>query len=155
MITEKTTIEKEAEEKGTLELLQEGISKTTREIWLAGLGVFATIDKEGTNLFNKFVARGRELSESGKATVKQNGETQPTYLSEKVDQITHDVVAGVGNAADFVRKRVSGLTESLSYSTRDEIKALTEKVDKLTEHVAALVQKMEEGAKSTKKAANF
>lgn len=155
MITEKTTIEKEVEEKGTLELLQEGLSKTSREIWLAGLGVFATIDREGTNLFNKFVARGRELSESGKATMKQNGEAKPTYISEKVDQITHDVVTGVGNAADFVRKRVSGVTEGLTYSTRDEIKALTEKVDKLTENVAALVQKMEESTKSSKKATSF
>ena len=155
MITEKTTIEKEVEEKGTLELLQEGLSKTSREIWLAGLGVFATIDREGTNLFNKFVARGRELSESGKATLKQNGEAKPTYLSEKMDQITHGVVTSVGDAADFVRKRVSGLSEGITFSTRDEIKNLTEKVDKLTENVAALVQKMEESTKSTKKATNF
>jgi hypothetical protein len=61
----------------------------------------------------------------------------------------------VGNAADFVRKRVSGLSEGLTYSTRDEIKHLTEKVDKLTENVALLVQKMEEGAKSAKKATSF
>jgi poly(hydroxyalkanoate) granule-associated protein len=153
MTTEKTTIEQPAEDKGTLELLQEGISKTSREIWLAGLGVFATLDKEGTNLFNKFVARGRELSESGKATTKGNGEVAPTYVSEKVDQLTHDVVTRVGKAADYVRNKVSGLTERAADTTHDEIKVLTEKVDKLTESVAALVQKLEENAKAGAKKA--
>ncbi|MGH7600420.1 MAG: phasin family protein [bacterium] len=155
MTTEKTTIEQNAEEKGTLELLQEGVSKTSREIWLAGLGVFATLDKEGTNLFNKFVARGRELTESGKATTKTNGEVAPTYVSDKVDQLTHEVVSRVGNAANYVRSKFSEMTERPADTTHDEIKILTEKVDKLTESVAALVQKLEENAKSTKKATNF
>jgi poly(hydroxyalkanoate) granule-associated protein len=153
MTTVKETLNNIAEDKGTLEMLQEGISKTSREIWLAGLGVFATVDKEGTKLFNKFVERGRELAD-GEKTVKMNGEPMPTYISEKKDQFTHEIFSKLESAAGYVRRKINEISESTPEVSRDEIKALTVKVDKLTEAVAALVQKMDEGTKTgTKKAA--
>jgi poly(hydroxyalkanoate) granule-associated protein len=130
------------EEKGTLELLQEGISKTSREIWLAGLGIFSTMDKEGTRLFNKFVEKGRDVVENGK-NIKKNGEPAPTYIGEKVDRFSHDILAGLDDAAQFVQKKFFRFGESAK-ATQSEFQALTEKVDKLTESVAALVQKMED-----------
>jgi len=151
MTMEKETLNHTAEEKGTLEILQEGISKTTREIWLAGLGVLATVDKEGTKLFNNFVARGREVAEAEKAA-KMNGEPAPTYLSEKKDQLAHEVYAKLENAAGYVRRKINEISEATPDTSRDEIKTLTEKVDQLTQAVAALVQKMDESAKpATKK----
>lgn len=156
MIAEKETSEQKAaevleDEKGTLELLQEGISKTSREIWLAGLGIFSTIDKEGTRLFNRFVERGREMVEkNGEAgmAAKKNGEPAPTYVSEKVDQFTHDVFSRLDHAAEYVRKRLFGPAVPSAETTHDEVKVLSEKVDKLTESVALLVQKLEDSAKS-------
>jgi poly(hydroxyalkanoate) granule-associated protein len=158
MITEKETREQKAgtevqeDEKGTLELLQEGISKTSREIWLAGLGIFSTIDKEGTKLFNKFVDRGREMVErNGEPTIaaKKNGEPPPaTYVSEKVDQFTHDVFSRLDHAAEYVRKTLFGPAEPSVKPSKDEVKILSEKVDKLTESVAVLVQKMDDTTKS-------
>jgi poly(hydroxyalkanoate) granule-associated protein len=132
------------EEKGTFELLQEGISKTSREIWLAGLGVFSTIDKEGTRLFSKFVERGRGVVENGKAmAAKKNGEPAPTYVGEKVDQFTHDILARLDDAAQYVQKKIfpSGEPEKAS---RSELHELTDRVEKLTNSVAALVQKMDD-----------
>jgi poly(hydroxyalkanoate) granule-associated protein len=153
MTTEKETLNNIAEDKGTLEMLQEGITKTSREIWLAGLGVFATIDKEGTKLFNKFVERGREFAK-GEKTVKTNGEPSPTYLSERKDQFTHEIFSKLEGAAGYVRRKINEISASTPNVSRDEVKALTAKVDKLTEAVAALVQKMDEGTKTgTKKAA--
>lgn len=154
MTTEHETLHHTAEDKGTLEMLQEGISKTTREIWLAGLGVFASVDKEGTKLFNKFVERGRELAKDGK-TVKQNGEPPATFISEKKDQLTHEIYSKLENAAGYVRRKINEISESAPEAPRDEIKTLTAKVDKLTEAVAALVQKMDEGAKAGVKKATM
>ncbi len=158
MITEKATLEQkpgtevQEDEKGTLELLQEGISKTSREIWLAGLGIFSTIDKEGTKLFNRFVERGREMIErNGEPTIaaKKNGEPPPaTFVSDKVDQITHDVFSRLDHAAEYVRKTLFGPAEPYAKPSKDEVKTLSEKVDKLTDSVAMLVQKMEDTAKS-------
>ncbi|MCG3120202.1 MAG: hypothetical protein ALAOOOJD_02827 [bacterium] len=147
MTIEKETLHHPAEDKGTLEMLQDGISKTTREIWLAGLGVFASIDKEGTKLFNKFVERGRELAKDEK-TVKRNGEPAPTFISEKKDQLTHEIYSKLESAAGYVRRKINEISESTPEASHDEIKTLTAKVDKLTEAVAALVQKMDEGAKA-------
>jgi poly(hydroxyalkanoate) granule-associated protein len=154
MTTEKATPTQTAEEKGTLETLQEGFTKTSREIWLAGLGVFATIDKEGSKLFNKFVERGREVAEGQKAA-KMNGEPEPTYITEKKDQFTHEVFSKLEGAAGFVRRKISEFSEPAPDASREELKALTEKVDKLTEAVAALVQKMDEGAKTGTKKTSF
>jgi poly(hydroxyalkanoate) granule-associated protein len=137
------------EEKGTLELLQDGISKTSRELWLAGLGVFSTIDKEGTKLFNRFVEKGRLVVENGKtAAVKKDGEPEGTFVSEKVDQFTHGVLVRFDGAAEYVRKKIFGPAEHEVEVSHDEMKTLSEKVDKLTESVASLVQKMEESTKA-------
>jgi poly(hydroxyalkanoate) granule-associated protein len=153
MTTTKETLNPTVEDKGTLEMLQEGISKTSREIWLAGLGAFATIDKEGTKLFNKFVERGRAFTEHS-ATAKANGEPAPTYLSEKKDQLAHEIYGKLESAAGYVRRKINEISEPATEASHDELKTLTEKVNKLTEAVAALVQKMDEGAKAgTKKAA--
>ena len=157
MTPEKETFEKKngeeivEEAKGTLEVLQEGISKSSREIWLAGLGIFSTIDKEGTKLFNKFVARGRELVEkNGKPEMaaKKNGEPAPTYVGDKVDQFTHDIFSRLDDASEYVRKKLFGLAEPHAEASRDEVKILSEKVDKLTDSVASLVQKLEETTKT-------
>lgn len=139
------------EAKGTLELLQEGISKTSREIWLAGLGIFSTIDKEGAKMFNRFVERGRDLVEkNGKPLMaaKKNGEPAPTYVSEKVDQFTHDIFSRLDDAAEFIRKRVLGPSEASGEVTHDEVKILSEKVDKLTESVASLVHRLDDATKT-------
>lgn len=153
MTMEKETLNHTAEEKGTLEMLQEGVSKTAREIWLAGLGALATVDKEGTKLFNSFVARGREVAEAEKVA-KMNDEPAPTFLSEKKDQLAHEVYSKLENAAGYVRRKINEISEVTPDTSRDEIKTLTEKVEQLTQTVAALVQKMDEGAKvNTKKAA--
>lgn len=153
MTMEKETLNHTAEEKGTLEMLQEGVSKTAREIWLAGLGALATVDKEGTKLFNSFVARGREVAEAEKVA-KMNGEPAPTFLSEKKDQLAHEVYAKLENAAGYVRRKITEVSEAMPETAHDEIKTLTAKVEQLTQTVAALVQKMDEGAKaSAKKAA--
>jgi poly(hydroxyalkanoate) granule-associated protein len=153
MTMEKETLNQTAEEKGTLEVLQDGISKTAREIWLAGLGVLATVDKEGTKLFNNFVARGREVADAEKAA-KMNGEPAPTYISEKKDQLAHEVYSKLEGAAGYVRRKINEISEPAPDTSRDEIKTLTEKVDQLTQAVAALVQKMDESAKTgAKKAA--
>jgi poly(hydroxyalkanoate) granule-associated protein len=154
MTTTKETLNPITDDKGTLEILQEGISKTTREIWLAGLGAFATVDKEGTKLFNRFVERGRELA-GGEKAAKMNGEPAPTYLSEKKDQLAHEVFSKLEGAAGYVRRKINEISEPAPEMSRDEIKALTEKVNKLTEAVAALIQKMEDGTKTGAKKAAF
>ena len=138
----------EAHDKGTLELLQEGISKTSREIWLAGLGIYSTVDEEGTRLFNKFVSKGRDLVEDGVKPMATNGkEPAPTYLSEKKDKMSHEIITRLDDATQFVQKKFFGGMEKAAPS-RSEMKDLTEKVDKLTDSLAMLVRKMEDTGKS-------
>ena len=51
------------ETKEATQNVQEVITEKAREIWLAGLGVFSTVEEEGSKLFNKFLENGKELKE--------------------------------------------------------------------------------------------
>jgi len=151
---EQKPVEQMVEEaKGTLQALQEGLSKTSLEIWLAGPGVFSMRDKEGTKLFNRFVERGRRGDGGEK---RQNHEDQrragATYVSEKMEQFTPDVFARRDDAAEFLRKKVIGPAERPAEAARDKVKILSEKVDKLTASGAALVQRLEKATKTGPKA---
>lgn len=126
-------------EKVTLKKIQEEIAGTSEDIWLAGLGVFSTIESEGNKLFDKFVDKGKELVEKGKEV--EAGKTKKQG-KKKADSSKLD------DAVKFVETKVKGLgnsvIEPLGISSREEVKELNEKVDKLTEIVMVLAQKIDD-----------
>lgn len=126
-------------EKDALRKIQEGITETSKQIqdgftdlshdfWLASLGVIATVEEETTNLYNKFVAKGKDLVEKGKAFEKKDKEKG---LSSKVSGM-----------AKFVDEKVLAAMEPFKTSSQKDIKELNAKIDKLTESVAALTLKL-------------
>ena len=78
---------------------------------------------------------------------KENGQT---YVAEKKDQITHEVINRLDNAARYVHKKLFGTGEATP-AAASEIEDLTKKVDKLTEMVAVLTQELAESKKSKPK----
>ena len=43
--------------------LQDELTEQGHKVWLAGLGALATVEEEGTKLFNRLVDRGQEFEE--------------------------------------------------------------------------------------------
>jgi hypothetical protein len=119
----------------------------------AGLGKSNFEVSTHPKLFNKFVERGREMVGNGAEPLnaKDGKEPGPTYVSEKKDTMTHEIISKLDNAAKFVQEKVFGAVEPSGVS-RDEVKDLSDKVNKLTETVAILVQKLEETGKTGAKA---
>jgi len=121
----------------SLKKIQEEIVGATEDIWLAGLGVFSTVEVEGSKLFEKFVDRGKDLVEKGKKAESKARKETKVSASAKLD-----------GAVKFVEEKLQGLgsslIEPLGISSREEVKELNEKVDKLTEMVMVLAQKIEE-----------
>lgn len=129
MTEEKKTTEKSA---------QDVISEKAREIWLAGLGIFSTIEEEGGKVFNKFIEKGKDLESKGEA------------FEERAKAKAQDLPS-LEEIGKFVEDKVNVAFDKLGFSPQKEVNTLHEKVDKLTATVEALVKKMEEGAKSTGK----
>ena len=113
----------------TSKKIQEGFSDTTREIWLAGLGVLSAVEEEGVKLYNRFVEKGEELVEKGKEFEKKDKEK--------------GVSSKIGETAKFVEDKLKSAVERIDISSRNEMNELNDKVDKLTDAVAALAKKID------------
>jgi len=115
--------------------IQDNVVDQSRNVWFAGLGVYATVSDESTKLYNKvvdtskdFVAKGKKIE---KAKKKSNG--QGVFSLDKTRNMFQDKIK---NVRDII-------IEPLGVSSHNEVQELNEKVDKLTEIVVVLAQKMD------------
>jgi len=116
--------------------IQEEITERSREIWLAGLGIFSTIEKEGTKLFQDFVERGEGLREKGKELEKES--------ESFIKGIRDDVAERTSAVAKTIEGNFVGAINSLGFSKSDDVEELTKKVDKLTAKVDKLAKKIKD-----------
>jgi len=125
--------------------LQEDLTETSRDIWLAGLGLFSAAEEEGEKLFGKFVDKGKDLIAKGEKVEKKGkdfGSKKKDEMSEKLESIVK-----------FVEEKTSSVMESVGLSSHQEVHELTEKVDKLTDIVAGLARRLDESLKGNKTSA--
>ncbi|HET7234247.1 MAG TPA: phasin family protein [Longimicrobium sp.] len=97
-----------------------------REVWLAGLGVFAVAGEEGSELFARLVKSGEALEARGLAGLDERREELAEALEERV---YGPVLAAVRRIAP----------------TRADLRELTAKVDQVAHRVEALVARMTAG----------
>jgi len=109
--------------------IQDAISDKARDIWLAGLGVFSTVEEEGGKLFNKFIERGKELEKRGEELEKKAKHTVNSFAS--VDEITK-----------YLEEKMNRAFEKIGISSHNEVKQLSNKVDKLTNTIESLSKKI-------------
>ena len=141
------------------ELIERG-----HEVWLAGLGVVATVEEKGTefiqtldkestdllknlqkeanDIFQTLVERGEKIQKKGQkqlGAVKDDLESTQKEVTKKFEDTLAEVV-----------EKVMG---KLDLPTRTEVQRLTKKVQKLTGHVDKLSMVLEEKAKVVKRTA--
>lgn len=104
--------------------LQQDIMESAHKVWLAGLGAVAMAEQEGGKFFSNLVEQGQKMEKKSK---------------QKVDQ-AKGTVAGVKTIAESywetfgrtIDDRMTSVIHRIGVPTKDEIEALTKKVQELT-----------------------
>jgi len=107
------------------------LSEAAHNVWLAGLGAFATAGQEGEKLFHTLVSRGRKFEKTSENQVEKAGAAVRDTVKE-VRRRTGKTLGGIQAAID---DGVTSALHRLGVPTRDEIAALSKKVEKLTRAV--------------------
>lgn len=134
--------EKKKEEKTALTKFQTEVSERSRDIWLAGLGAFATVEEEGNKFFNTLVTKGKEREEKGRKQIDK--------VYDKVRKSRDDFSEQVKDLAHSIDTRFEAVLDRVGIPTRKEVEELMNKVDKLSTQVHKLSENLEKKDKSEK-----
>ena len=104
--------------------LQNDIMESAHKIWLAGLGAVAMAEEEGGKFFSNLMEKGQKLEKKSKQHVEK----------------ARGTVAGMKTVAESywdtfgrtIDDRVTAVIHRIGVPTKDEIEALTKKVENLT-----------------------
>jgi poly(hydroxyalkanoate) granule-associated protein len=140
----------------TKDLAKEGrasISENIRDLWLAGLGLFSTVEEEGEKLFDKFIERGREFEEKGESfekRAKKQFDSVTNLITDRAAKITDEISHKANEMVpSFIGEKFQDALGMFGISTRSEVKELNEKVNKLTEMVGTLSDRIGKTPKAT------
>lgn len=114
--------------------IQSELSKRGREVWLAGLGAVATVEEEGSKLFDNLVDRGKEFEEKRREEIEET--------TEKVREQSDEALSQLEEASDetqsVVLDTVNAALERFGVPTRNEVDRLSDKVETLSQQVEDL-----------------
>jgi poly(hydroxyalkanoate) granule-associated protein len=122
------------------ESLQNELTERGRDVWLAGLGALATVEEEGTKLFNRLVDRGQEFEEERRAKLEEATEKARKQRDEAIAQLEE---AGE-ETQSVLSDSVSSALERFGVPTRKEVDDLAAKVDRLSRQVEKLAENLSE-----------
>src|SRR5436305_9704897 len=111
--------------------LQDDLKESAYRIWLAGLGALAAAEQEGSKMFSRLVDRGREVESRGKVDVQETVDRAKAKAGDTWDDLA-------GKWGDKVDEKLTATLHRLGVPTREEIRALTLKVEELNAKVELL-----------------
>jgi poly(hydroxyalkanoate) granule-associated protein len=98
-----------------------------KQIWLAGLGAFAKMENEGSKFFESLVQEGEELE----AQLQQSINEQFADMKDSAGDLW-------GRTEQMLEALVAHTLKQLNMPTDEDVKALAERVDKLSESIKSL-----------------
>lgn len=136
------------------------VEKYSRQIWLAGLGAYSKVSKDGEKLFDGLVTDGEKAEKLAKAEVnKQVGavKTSVDSAKSKVEEVKEKALGKWSELEDAFDKRLNSAISRLGVPSRNEVKELHSKVEMLTKQIEKLtglsVQSVKPAAKAAAKPA--
>lgn len=111
--------------------LANAILESAGQIWLAGLGAFATAQTEGTKAFDAFVKEGERVQASARKVA-----------GDRLGEVRDQVVETWDKLEDVFEGRVSRALRNLSVPHKRDVEALSKRVAELTAAVEELSVKM-------------
>ena len=117
------------------------IEKYSRQIWLAGLGAYSKVSKDGSKLFDNLVKDGEKAEKVAKTEVDK----QVEVVKESVESAKTRVSGVKGKALgkwneleEAFDKRLNSAISRLGVPSRNEVKALQDQVETLTAQIEKL-----------------
>ncbi len=107
--------------------IQDELRDSAHRIWLAGLGALSAAEEGGAKVFQRLVERGKEL--------EARGREQAEEAKQKAERTWGDLGEKVGGKVD---EKLTETLHRLGVPTRDEIRALTQKVEELNAKIEQL-----------------
>ncbi|WP_437882866.1 phasin family protein [Pseudomonas sp. LRF_L74] len=146
MAVKKPTAAKPVEKKATAVKKESSswigeIEKYSRQIWLAGLGAYSKVSKDGAKLFDGLVKDGEKAEKEAKTEAgKQAGAVKSSVGSAKlkVDEVKGKALGKWGELEEAFDKRLNNAISRLGVPSRNEVKSLEGKVDALTRQIEKL-----------------
>ena len=125
------------------------IENYSRQIWLAGLGAYAKVGKEGVKLFDTLIKDGEQAEKAAKAEIDKQVESVKGKASKgkkdsvdatksKVDKARGKVTGRWEELEAAFDKRLNSAVSRLGVPSRDEVKALNAKVDELAKLISQM-----------------
>ncbi|MCW2294666.1 poly(hydroxyalkanoate) granule-associated protein [Pseudomonas sp. BIGb0408] len=113
------------------------VEKYSRQIWLAGLGAYSKVSKDGTKLFDTLVKDGERAEKAAKSDAGEQAEATKPARS-RVDEVKDRAIGKWGELEEAFDKRLNSAISRLGVPSRSEVKSLSDKVELLTRQLEAL-----------------
>lgn len=118
------------------------VEKYSRQIWLAGLGAYSKVSKDGTKLFDTLVKDGEKAEKAAKSNADKQADapvdSSATSTRSRVDEVKNRAIGKWGEFEEAFDKRLNSAISRLGVPSRSEVKALNDKVDLLTRQLEKL-----------------
>ncbi|MFN3703974.1 phasin family protein [Thermomonas sp.] len=124
------------------------ITESAQQIWLAGMGAFNRAQAEGSKLFETLVRDGLSLEQTARKIAGHRATAVRDVVEDRVGQARERAADTWDKLEKVFEDRVQRALVKLGVPGRDDINALTERVERLTE----AVRKANVGAPSRKPA---
>lgn len=131
-----------------VERLGKSITESAQQIWLAGMGAFNRAQAEGSKLFESLVRDGLSLEQSARKFAGSRADVVRDAVEGTVGQARERAVDTWDKLEKVFEDRVQRALVKLGVPGRDDLNALTERVERLT----AELRKSNAAATATKPA---
>lgn len=111
---------------------QEDVKVSAQKIWLAGLGALSVAEEEGSKLFKNLVREGEKYGEAGRETVNRGYAGAKRGLDEATGKAKKAAGETWSKLEEGLDERLAKTLHRIGVPTRDEIAALSRRVEELT-----------------------
>ena len=131
----KKTAANSGSSKAQAERLGKSITESAQQIWLAGMGAFNRAQAEGGKLFESLVRDGLSLEQTARKFTGARAEMVRDAVEGTVGQARERAVDTWDKLEKVFEDRVQRALVKLGVPGRDDLNALTHRVERLTEEL--------------------
>ena len=124
-----------AKDQAQADRLGKSITESAQQIWLAGMGAFNRAQAEGGKLFESLVRDGLSLEQTARKLAGNRANVVRDVVEGRVGQARERAVATWDKLEKVFEDRVQKALVKLGVPGRDDLNALTHRVERLTEEL--------------------
>ena len=118
--------------KAKVEGISKSITESAQQIWLAGMGAFNRAQAEGSKLFEGLVRDGLSLEQTARSFAGSRANVVRDAVEGRVDQARERATDTWDKLEKVFEERVQRALVKLGVPGRDDLNALTDRVERLT-----------------------